>query len=109
MKSIKLSNPIKDNRIISSYTYAVRNLVFLSTIYPNIPNTTCSILDEEEYEYLCIVACDLLKYQVETCPKNEKWYFNNLVKDYKDYKDIINWICKNRQEFKNFLKALKVI
>lgn len=106
-----MENPIIDNRIIFSHTYAVRNLGFLQSLYPNnIPTQTCSAMDEEEYECLCYIACELVRYQVETCPKSEKWYFENLVKNYKNGDDIIkNHICKNHPEFLNFLKEIKAI
>lgn len=106
-----MNTPIIDNRIISDYTYAVRNLHFLCSLYPSgIPMSTCSAMDEEEYEYLCRVACELVRYQVETCPKSEKWYFENLVKEYKDGNDIIkNFICKNHSKFFKFLKAIKAV
>ena len=52
-------------------------------------------------------AIGLLKLQVETCPENEKWYFKNL---YKDYKDIIKYhICANNSEFYNYLVRAKFI
>lgn len=106
-----MKNPIIDNRIVDNHTYAVRQLGFLCSLYPNgIPMSTCSGMDEEEYEYLCWVACELVRYQVATCPDDEKWYFENLVKKYKDGNDIIeNHICKLHPEFFKFLKAIKAV
>lgn len=104
-----MDNPIKNNRLVSSHTFAVRFLTFLSSVYPNIPNSTCSSMDEEEFEYMCYVACDLIKYQVLTCPQNEVWYFNNLVKGYKSYNDIIEYVCKLNPDFLRFLKVIKAV
>lgn len=99
---------IKDNRIISDYTYAVRNLSLLCDIYPDYP--TSGPMEEEEFEYLCITACELIKHQVNTCPAEEKWYFNNLVPNYKNYKEIIlNHVCKLRPEFGTYLKNIKAV
>lgn len=105
-----MKNPIIDNRMVSSHTYAVRNLSFLCSVYPNIPNSTCSSMDEEEYEYMCHVACDLLRYQVATCPESERWYFENLLKDYKDGNDLIRRsICKLNPDFIKFLEEIGAI
>lgn len=102
-----MENPIKDNRIVSSHTYAVRNLCFLSYCYPDAIRT--GQMFNEEFEYLCRVACDLIKYQVKTCPDSEKWYFNNLVNNYKNTKQIIEWCCEHNPDFFKFLKAIKAV
>lgn len=106
-----MKNLIINGRLVSDITYAVRNLRFLCSVYNDgVPCPTCSGMDEEEFEYLCSVGCELLRYQVETCPGDEKWYFKNLVKGYKDGDDIIeNFICKNHPEFWRFLKVIKAV
>lgn len=106
---VYMENPIIDNRIVSDKTFAVRFLSFLERMYDSSIIYSCP-MEEEEYEYMCFVACNLLKYQVETCPDNEKWYFENLVKDYTDYLDIIEkHIGKYHESFVNFLKIIKAI
>lgn len=92
-------------------TYPVRNLSFLQSVYiSGIPNVTCSSMDKEEFEFMCIEACDMLMWQVKNCNEEDKWYFENLCKDYKDGKDIIEkHICKNHPEFLKFLKLIKAI
>lgn len=93
---------IKDNRIVSSHTFAVRFLLYLAYNY-NGGNFTHQML-EEEYEYMVSVAIKLLKLQIETCPPVEEWYFNNLDKNWKDYKSVIkNHICANNPDFYNYL------
>lgn len=102
-----MENPIIDNRIVNDKTFAVRFLSFLERLDGNTI-TYSGPMEEEEYEYMCFVACKLLKYQVETCPDNEKWYFENLVKGYSDYIDIIEkHIAKNNESFVKFLKLIK--
>lgn len=104
-----MKNPIIDNRIVNDKTFATRFLSFLERLYGN-DITYSGPMEEEEYEYMCTIACDLLKHQVETCPDNEKWYFENLVKGYSDYIDIIEMhIAKNNEAFVNFLKVIKAI
>lgn len=56
----KFVSPIKDNRIISNETFAIR---FRNFIEDTKVNDACS---EEEKEYLLDVANQLLKYQIET-------------------------------------------
>ena len=53
-------NPIKDNRIVSSKTFAIRFKDFIEHTNVNDP---CS---EEEKEYLLNVANQLLEYQIQT-------------------------------------------
>ena len=56
----KFVNPIRDNRIISDKTFAIRLKSFIEDVKANDP---CS---EEEKEYLLDVANQLLKYQTQT-------------------------------------------
>jgi hypothetical protein len=58
------ANPIKDNRIVDSYTFAVRFKQFLDWIPENFYMSGPHIL--EEYEYMKYVADSLLKYQIQT-------------------------------------------
>ena len=60
LDSWHIANPIKDNRIVSNETFAVRFKNFISDV--NV-NDACSF---EEKEYLLSVANQLLKYQIET-------------------------------------------
>jgi hypothetical protein len=57
-------NPIKDNRIVDSYTFAVRFKQFLDWIPKEFYMSGPHIL--EEYEYMQVIANDLLKYQIQT-------------------------------------------
>lgn len=98
---------IKDNRIVSDHTFAVRFLSYL--MYDYNGGAYPDAISEEEYEYMVYTAIELLKHQVETCPEEEKWYFENLDKDYKDYKDIIRYICKYNDEFYQYLVRAKFI
>lgn len=52
-----LQNPIKDNRIINDYTFALRFLNFLNNIEVH------DLASEEELEYLKTIARKLLVYQ----------------------------------------------
>ena len=70
-------NPIKNNRIIDSYTFAVRFNQFLEWIpkewWMSQPHYY------EEFEYMKWVAESLLKYQIQTaCDENEIKYFKGL-------------------------------
>lgn len=99
---------IKDNRIVSDYTFAVRFLSYLADQYDGC--NFSHLIQEEEYDYMIETAIQLLKHQVETCPEDEKWYFENLYKDYQSYKDIIQYhICKYKQEFYQYLINAKFI
>jgi len=63
-------NPIKDNRIVSDTTFAVRFKNFLDEIQP------CDPCSEEELDYLKMVADRLLDYQkltVESASYEEKY------------------------------------
>jgi len=58
------ANPIKDNRIVDSYTFAIRFKQFLDWIPKNFYMSGPHIL--EEYEYMQAVSDSLLKYQIQT-------------------------------------------
>jgi len=58
------ANPIKDNRIVSSYTFAVRFKQFLDWIPKEFYMSGPHIL--EEYECMQHIADQLLKYQIQT-------------------------------------------
>lgn len=62
----KFVSPIKDNRIISNETFAIR---FRNFIKDTQVNDACS---EEEKEYLLDVANQLLKYQIQTATDEEE-------------------------------------
>lgn len=61
-----IDNPIKDNRIVSSKTFAIRLKSFIKEVRVNDP---CS---EEEKEYLLNVANNLLNYQIQTAVDEEE-------------------------------------
>ena len=82
-----MENPIKDNRIVSDKTFARRLKSHLKGM-----RASCSA-GEEEIEYLQMVADKLLKYQIETCPEEERWYHENCDNS-------------NRSSYKDKLKAL---
>ena len=66
-------NPIKDNRLVSNKTFAVRFRNFIKDVQVN---DACS---EEEKEYLLNVADQLLKYQIQTATdKSEIDYLKRL-------------------------------
>lgn len=73
-----MENPIKDNRIVNDITFATRFRSFLDGIQ------VCDACAEEELEYMTMVADKLVAYQRETCPENEKWYFENIGEPIKD-------------------------
>lgn len=60
------ANPIKDNRIVNSKTFAIRFKRFVEDVKVNDP---CS---EEEKEYLLNVSDQLLKYQLQTVTDEEE-------------------------------------
>ena len=71
------ANPIKDNRIVDSYTFAVRFKQFLDWIPKEFYMSGPHIL--EEYEYIQAVSDQLLKYQIQTAiDKSEINYLKNL-------------------------------
>ena len=55
-----IANPIRNNRIVSDKTFAIRFKNFIKNIQVN---DACS---EDEQEYLLNVANQLLKYQIQT-------------------------------------------
>lgn len=61
-----MNNPIKNNRIVSSKTFAIRLKSFVENVKVNDP---CS---EEEKEYLLNVSNQLLKYQIQTATDEEE-------------------------------------
>ena len=61
-----MNNPIKDNRIISSKTFAIRFRNFIENTNVNDPAS------EEEKEYLLNVANQLLEYQIKTASNKEE-------------------------------------
>ena len=71
------ANPIKDNRIIDSKTFAVRFKQFLDWIPKEFYMSGPHIL--EEYEYMQDVSDQLLKYQIQTAiDKSEIDYLKRL-------------------------------
>lgn len=64
------TNPIIDNRIIDSKTFAVRFKQFLDWIPKEFYMSGPHIL--EEYEYMQIIADHLLKYQIQTATSEEE-------------------------------------
>lgn len=69
----KFVNPIKNNRLVSGKTFAIRFRNFIKDIQVN---DACS---EEEKEYLLDVADQLLKYQIQTASdKKEIDYLKRL-------------------------------
>ena len=70
-------NPIKNNRIVDSYTFAVRFKQFLDWIPKEFYMSGAHIL--EEYEYMQAVSDSLLKYQIQTATdKSEIDYLKRL-------------------------------
>ena len=64
------ANPIKDNRIVDSYTFAVRFKQFLDWIPKEFYMSGPHIL--EEYEYMQAISDSLLKYQIQTVTKDSE-------------------------------------
>ena len=60
------ANPIKNNRVVSSKTFAIRLKNFVENVKVN---DSCS---EEEKEYLLNVSNQLLKYQIQTVTDEEE-------------------------------------
>lgn len=54
------ANPIKNNRIVSDKTFAIRLKNFIKDV------KVCDPCSEDEQEYLLNVADRLIKYQIET-------------------------------------------
>jgi hypothetical protein len=64
------ANPIKDNRIVDSKTFAVRFKQFLDWIPKEFYMSGPHIL--EEYEYMKDIADSLLKYQIQTVTEDSE-------------------------------------
>lgn len=64
------ANPIEDNRIINSRTFAIRFKQFLEWIPKEFYMSGPHIL--EEYEYMKYVADSLLKYQIQTATEDSE-------------------------------------
>ena len=70
-------NPIKDNRLVSSKTFAVRFKQFLEWIPEKW--ITSQIHYMEEYDYMLLIANQLLNYQIQTADSEEEInYLKNL-------------------------------
>ena len=68
-----MNNPIKNNRIVSDKTFAIRFRSFIKDI------EVSDAISEEEKEYLLQVANDLLSYQIVTVEEeSEKQYLDNI-------------------------------
>ena len=63
-------NPIKDNRLVSSETFAIRFKQFLEWIPQNWWMSQPHYM--EEYEYMMSVAKQLLNYQIQTATDEEE-------------------------------------
>ena len=63
-------NPIKNNRIVSSQTFAIRFKQFLNWLPKNWVWSQPHY--EEEFEYMSSVADHLLKYQIQTAKSKEE-------------------------------------
>ena len=61
-----MNNPIKNNRIVSDKTFALRLKTFIEGIVVN------DAISEEEKEYLLNVANQLLQYQIQTATDKEE-------------------------------------
>lgn len=73
----KPMNPIRNGRIVSDITFAVRFKQFLKWIPKDWWMSQCHYF--EEYEYMMMVAEDLLEHQINTVTdENEIKYFENL-------------------------------
>ena len=77
------ANPIVDNRIVDSYTFAVRFKQFLDWIPKEFYMSGPHIL--EEYEYMQMIADQLLKYQIQTASDEEEINYLKRLKYY-DYR-----------------------
>lgn len=61
-----IANPIKNNRLVSDKTFAIRLKNFVENVRVNDP---CS---EDEQKYLLKIANRLLRYQIETVSDKEE-------------------------------------
>ena len=68
-----MENPIKENRLVNDYTFAIRFKQFIQQ------TDVCDLPGEEEKEYLLQVADKLINYQCVTVSDNvEKKYLKRL-------------------------------
>ena len=73
------ANPIKDNRLVSSKTFAVRFKQFLEWIPEKW--ITSQIHYMEEYDYMLLIANQLLNYQIQTANNEEEInYLKRLIR-----------------------------
>lgn len=70
-----MNNPIKDNRIVSNITFAIRLRNFIKE------TNVCDAMSEEEKEYLLRVAQQLLDYQIETATDESELKYLKNIKD----------------------------
>ena len=76
------ANPIKDNRIVNSKTFAIRFKQFLKLIPENWWMSQPHYY--EEFKYLKNIANQLLKYQIQTVSDEEEInYLKRLGYDYR--------------------------
>ena len=68
-------NPIKDNRIVSNITFAIRLRDFIKR------TDVCDAMSEEEKDYLLRVAQQLLDYQIETATDESELRYLDNIKD----------------------------
>ena len=61
-----MENPIKDNRIVSDTTFALRLKNFIEKI------NVCDCASEEEKDYLLMVADRLLRFQIGTATDSKE-------------------------------------
>lgn len=66
----QFANPIKENRIVSDYTFAVRFKQFLKWIPKEWWMSQCHYF--EEYEYMMDIANQLLNYQIQTAESEDE-------------------------------------
>lgn len=70
-----MTNPIKDNRIVNSKTFAVRLFNFIKDVQVNDPAS------DEEKCYLLNVVKSLLDYQIETAVDESELQYLKNIKD----------------------------
>lgn len=75
LKKNIIENPIKDNRIVSDMTFAVRLCGFLDDI------SVADACSEEELDYLRSVATKLLTYQFQTTTEEDELDYINRIFD----------------------------
>lgn len=75
-----MDNPIKENRIVSDKTFAVRLLSFLKSVQ------VADACSEDEKESMINYAKKLLKYQCETATDEEEINYLKRVGAYEKFK-----------------------